>query len=67
MTLFKKIQFAFPQRLKRMEKVETLQLGPAQFLHLVRIDGGELLVAVGAGSPTISTAPAKLSPRDAAQ
>ena len=66
MTILRKIQLAFPQRLKRMEKIETLQLGPAQCLHLVRVDGMELLVAIGAGSPAVVPAPAKLIPLKAA-
>lgn len=65
MTILRKIQLAFPQRLKRMEKLETLQLGPAQSLHLVRLDGRELLVATGAGSPVVIPAPAALIPREA--
>ena len=57
MTILRKIQLAFPQRQKRMERIETLQLGSAQCLHLVRLDGVELLVAIGAGSPIIVPAP----------
>lgn len=66
MTILRKIQLAFPPRLKRLEKIETLQLGPAQCLHLVRVDGRELLVAIGTGSPVIVPAPAGLTPREAA-
>ena len=66
MTILRKIQLAFPQRLKRMEKIETLQLGPAQCLHLVRVDGRELLVAIGAGSPAVLPAAVELIPREAA-
>lgn len=66
MTILRKIQLAFPPRLRRLEKIETLQLGPAQCLHLVRMDGRELLVAIGAGSPIIVSATAELTPREAA-
>ena len=66
MTILRKMQLAFPQRLKRMEKIETLQLGPAQCLHLVRVDGKELLVAIGVGSPVVIPAPASLTPWEAA-
>lgn len=64
MTILRKIQLAFPQRSKRMEKLETLQLGPAQALHLIRVDGKEILVAIGAGSPAIISAHAVPIPRE---
>ncbi len=47
-----------------MEKLETLQLGPAQALHLIRVDGKEILVAIGAGSPAIISAHAVPIPRE---
>ena len=65
MTILRKIQLAFPQRPKRMEKIETLQLGPAHCLHLVSVDGRELLVAIGTGSPVVIPAPAGVTPREA--
>ena len=48
-----------------MEKLETLQLAPAQSLHLVRVDGRELLVAFGSGAPVVITEAARAQPREA--
>lgn len=53
MNFFKKFQISIPMRKRRMEKLETLSLGPAQFLHLVRVDGQDYLVLLNGGHPAI--------------
>jgi hypothetical protein len=60
MTFFKKFHISMPVRTKRMEKLETLSLGPSQYLHLVRVDGQDYIVLLGGGHSTILPKPAPL-------
>ena len=53
MNILRKLQLVFPSTNKRMVRVETLPIAPSQALHIVRIDGAEYLVALGAGPPAI--------------
>ena len=57
MTLFHKFRISIPIRSRRMEKLETLSLGPVQSLHLVRVDGQEYLVLLGGGNASMLPAP----------
>ena len=53
MNILRKLQLAFPTASKRMVRLETLPIAPSQALHLIRVDGTEYLVALGAGHPSI--------------
>lgn len=53
MNFFKKFHLSIPLRARRMEKLETLSLGAAQCLHLVRVDEQDYLVLLSGGHPAI--------------
>lgn len=53
MNFFKKFHISIPMRIRRMEKLETMSLGPAQSLHLVRVDEQDYLILLSGGQPAI--------------
>ena len=48
---------------RRLECLERMQLGPQHTLHLVRVDGRELLVAASPSGCTLLERPAAECPR----